>query len=90
MASGQLTPHEIVQRGEAVYHQKLRAEVDTESNRGKYLVVDVDTGEYEIGDEHYATLKRALAKRPEAVLYGLRIGYRATGRIGGRLTPASS
>jgi hypothetical protein len=79
----ELTAEEIVRRGEAIYQERLRSLVETDKNTGKYVVIDIETGDYEVGDDHYATLRRAREKRPEAVLCGLRIGYSATGRIGG-------
>jgi hypothetical protein len=39
-----------------------------------------------IDDDDLVATKRALAKRPEAVLYGLRIGYPAAYRLGGHFT----
>jgi hypothetical protein len=45
-------------------------------------VVDIETGDYEIDADDLAATKRALAKRPDAILYGLRIGYHAAYRLG--------
>ena len=47
------------------------------------MVVDIETGDYEIDADDLAATKRALAKRPDAVLYGLRIGYPTAYRLGG-------
>ena len=77
------TAEEVAKRGEAIYEQQIRAQVEAE-NKGKFLVVDIETGEYEIDKDDLAATKRALAKRPNAVLYGLRIGHPTAYRIGGR------
>ena len=61
--------------------QDLRASVEAQ-HRGKLLVLDIETGEYEIDTDDLAATRRALAKRPDAVLYGLRIGSPAAYRIG--------
>ena len=82
MSYARYTPEEVATRGEAVYEQQLRAKVETE-NKGKFLVVDIETGEYEIDEDDLTATKRALAKRPETVLYGLRIGYPTAYRLGG-------
>ena len=75
---------EVAARGEAIYQQQIRPKVEAE-HQGKFLVIDIETGDYEIDDDLVATT-RALAKRPEAVPYGLRIGYSAAYRLGGRFT----
>lgn len=73
---------EIIRRGEELYEQQIRPVVEKE-NKGKILVVDIETGDYEIDDDHLATTRRALAKHPGAALYSLRIGYPTLGKIGG-------
>ena len=76
------SPEEVESRGQAIYRQDLREKVEA-GNKGKFLVVDIETGEYEIDEDDLQATKRALAKRPEAVLYGLRIGYPTAYRLGG-------
>ncbi len=49
-------------------------------------MVDIETGEYEVDQSDLVATKRALAKRPDAVLYGLRIGYPTAYRLGGPFT----
>jgi hypothetical protein len=66
--------HEIVERGQALYEQ-LRAQVEP-GNIGKFRVIDIETGEYEIDRDELAALKRVKAKRPDGPRYLLRIGYR--------------
>ena len=78
------TPEEVESRGEAIYEKQIRWKVEAQ-HKGKFLVLDVETGEYEIDDEDLAATKRVLVKRPDAVLYGLRIGYPAAYRLGGHL-----
>jgi hypothetical protein len=73
---------EIIRRGEELYEQRIRAQVE-EQNIGRILVVDIETGEYEIDDDHLEATRRALAKHPGAALYSLRIGYPTLGKIGG-------
>jgi hypothetical protein len=74
---------EIGQRGQALYDQTIRAQVEAE-NRGKFLILDVNTGDYEIDAEDLNASERLLARRPDAVLFGVRIGYRAAYRLGGK------
>ncbi len=82
MPATKYTPEEIAARGEAIYDRDIRSKVEG-LHHGKFLVLDIETGDYEIDDKDITATKRALAKRPDAVLYGLRIGYRAAYRLGG-------
>ena len=78
-------PEEVATRGERIYEEQIRATVEAE-HTGKFLVVDIETGAYEIDRDDLAATKRAITKRPEAVLYGLRIGYPTAYKLGGRFT----
>lgn len=82
MSHPRYSSDEIVRRGQALYEQRIRAEVDAAHN-GKFLVVDIETGEYEIDVDELAALQRARRKNPDAALYILRVGYPAAYRIGG-------
>ncbi len=86
VAEAPYTPDEVVERGKALYEQNIRAQVQ-EGNRGKYLVIDVLTGDYEMGENHLDTAKRARVKHPDAPLYGMRIGYKAIASFGASLRP---
>lgn len=74
---------EIVRRGKVLYEQQIRAKVEA-GNIGKVLVINVDTGEYEMDSDHLTASKRAAARFPGAALYAMRIGAPALGRIGSR------
>ena len=71
----------IARRGQEYYEQHLRAELEPE-HTGKYLFLDVETGEYEMDEDQLAAMARARSKHPETVFYILRVGYPAAGRIG--------
>ena len=42
---------ESLRRSREVYDSKLRALVDTPENLGKIIIFDLDTADYEIGDD---------------------------------------
>ncbi len=65
---------EIARRGEALYEQVLRAQVETESNVGKIISIDIETGDYEIDSDPLVTGK-AFA-RPEPRRGPLRQAHR--------------
>ena len=81
-----LTPDEIADRGQALYEERLRDQVEA-IYLGQYLVIDIETGDYEIGAEHLATAEKLRARYPTALFYGIKIGYPATVAIGGTLRP---
>lgn len=78
------TPQEVLSRGEAIYTQQIRDRVET-VHKGKFVVIDIETGEYEIDIDDLIATKRLLARRPDAVLYGLRIGFPTAYHIGKHL-----
>ena len=68
---------EIGQRGEAIYEERLRTLVETNENIGKLLSIDIETGDYEIGGTGNEAALKLLQRLPNAVIYGMRIGYDA-------------
>ncbi len=82
MLDALLTREEIAVRGEEIYERAIRSKVESQFD-GFFLVMDVETGEYELDRDDLNATKRMLAKNPDAVLYGLRIGHRAAYRLGG-------
>lgn len=86
MEQGRRDIDEIVQRGDMLYQQSIRSAVEAdERNIGKVLVLDIESGDYEIDDVGLDAARRLRSRRPEAVLYGLRIGYDAMYALGGSL-----
>ena len=76
------SPQEVESRGEAIYERQIRQQVES-SHTGEFVVIDIETGEYELDSDDLQATKRALAKRPQAVLYGLRVGYPTAYSLGG-------
>jgi hypothetical protein len=64
----------VVQRGEALYAQEIRAHVEPTHN-GQFVVLDVESGDYEVDANKLAALDRLLARQPEAVPYIVRAGH---------------
>ena len=59
-----------------MYYEKVRPHL-TSADKGKYVVVNVDTGEYEIDPDNVAVLLRAQQHLGEDVpLFSIRAGYR--------------
>ena len=89
MAGHTYSPEEITAQGEAIYREQIRSVVET-TERGKFVIIDIETGDYEIDTKDATATLKLLERRPDAVTYAVRVGYRAAYRIGGRrLTPKS-
>jgi hypothetical protein len=84
-----LSRDEIGTLGQEIYQRNLKSKVEA-GNIGRYVAIDVHTGQYEIGDEQLDTLKRLHANTPNAEAYLVKIGYSATAVIGGGLRPTIS
>jgi hypothetical protein len=80
MAHPRYTREEIAARARALYEQRIRDQVEA-GNRGKFLVIDVDTGDYELDEDHIAASKRAYDRNPGGARYAIRIGSPTVGRI---------
>jgi hypothetical protein len=65
---------EIVRHGEEIYERDLRARFEKPENIGRLLLIDVETGDYELGAEDMEATDRLLARHPDAQLYFLRVG----------------
>ena len=72
---------EIVQRGQALYEQQLRALVEAR-HQGKFLVLDIETGDYEIDADDVSAVQRAKTRHPDAAFYIVRIGSPTAYRLG--------
>ncbi len=91
MPHPRLSSEEIGRRGDEWYNNHIRPLVETEENIGKLIIIDVETGDYEIYNrrESIAVTKKMLAKHPDAALLELCIGYGAVDSFGGfRLMPS--
>ncbi len=83
------TKEEVVRRGREIYEREIRAKVEPEHD-GEFLVVDVTTGSYEVGESDVAVSDHALQKNPDAVLYLMQVGRPAAYRMGAGLTPTTA
>jgi hypothetical protein len=77
------TREEFARRGDEWYERVLRPRVRPD-DEGKFVAIDIETGEYEIDDDELAASDRLLARRPDAQIWLTRIGYRYARRFGPR------
>ena len=79
----------VTEAGEQIYRERYKAQYEA-SHFGKYLAIDVVTGEATLADEAVDAMERAHQSNPDHMLYLLKIGYRGIGRAGWRLSNALS
>ncbi len=75
---------DIVKRGRSLYESCLGEELER-THPGEFLILNVDTGEYEVDRDDVAASKRARLRFPHAPLLTLRIGHPAAFRLGGHV-----
>jgi hypothetical protein len=79
-----MTMDEIVARGKALYEQRLRPLLATPENMGKLLMIDVDSGDYELGEDgnDVELYRRLRSRQPRAQVFSLKVGYRTADAVG--------
>lgn len=75
-------PGEVTDLAREIYQEKIKPLVEPQES-GKFIVIDVTSGDYEIDEEIVEAFDRLKARRPESVAGGLRIGHRATFKMPG-------
>ena len=84
MSTARAGDTELGRRARMLY-EELQPLVETPANVGKLIVMDVDSGDYEIDETGIEASHRLQARHPGATLYALRIGYRTVESFGGML-----
>jgi hypothetical protein len=75
---------EFARRGDEIYESQVRRQIDEESDRGKIVAIDIETGAFEVADDILPASKLLLARIPDAQTWFVRIGHRAVDRFGSR------
>ena len=70
-------------RARSLYEQRVRKQVETEENIGKMVIMDVDTGDFEIDPLGIESARKLRQRHPNAHLFGMRIGYNVAESFGG-------
>jgi hypothetical protein len=75
---------EHARRGMAVYEQ-LRPQLEPD-HRGEIVAIDVDTNDFEVASDTLTATDRLFARRPDAQIWCMRVGYPGVHRFGPRGT----
>lgn len=66
---------EFAQRGDTLYERDIEPQVTSE-DEGKFAVIDIETGEYEIDRDELAASDRLIARIPDAQVWLRQVGSR--------------
>ncbi len=83
MPERRYSKEEFARRGQGIYERDIRPHLGAEED-GKFVAVDIETGDYEVDRDDFEATERLLARRPDAQMWLLRVGQRAAYHIGGR------
>jgi hypothetical protein len=74
------TPEELARLGGEAFDRNVRPKLRLEDN-GKFVAIDIVTGDHEIDEDDYAAVKRLRARRPSADVWLACVGQPATYRM---------
>ncbi|MBJ7898806.1 MAG: hypothetical protein GC158_02545 [Cyanobacteria bacterium RI_101] len=72
---------EMARRGQERYESGIRQQVEA-GNLGKIVAIDIETGDFEVGETIITATDRLFERRPEAQPWGIRIGQGAVYHFG--------
>jgi len=82
----ELDKERTVVQGARIYERDIRAQVEPE-NDGRFIAIDVPSGDYEIADEMLESIDCLRSRHPNTVPYIHRIGHPAAFTLGTRFVP---
>jgi hypothetical protein len=74
---------EFARRGQEVYDRDVRPGLVPE-DEGKFIAIDVESGDYEIDRDDFQATERLLSRRSDAPIWLMRAGSPTAYQIGGR------
>jgi hypothetical protein len=72
---------ELARLGGEIFERRVRTALRPEDN-GKFVAIDVETGEFEADEDDYAAVVRLRSRQPAADIWLMRAGFPAAYRIG--------
>ncbi len=83
MPHPRMTAEDAEDIAERLYDTKIKPLLEP-SFKGQFLVIDVESGEYEVDPDEMAAMERARAKNPNGIRFLKRVGFAAAHSIGSR------
>ena len=78
-----LSRAEVARRARQLYENSIREQVEIDENIGKMVIIDFESGDYEVDETGLKAARKLGAKHPNARLFGIRIGYHVAVSFGG-------
>lgn len=75
---------EFARRGDELYERIFGPKVEAEQ-MGKFVVIDIESGDYEVDDDELAASDRLLKRLPRAQMWLRRVGFKYARRFGYRV-----
>jgi hypothetical protein len=72
---------ELADLGSGIFERQVRPILRPEDD-GKFVAIDVESGDYELAADDYAAITRLRSRRPAADVWLMRAGHPTTYRIG--------
>lgn len=70
---------ELAQMGWARY-EEIKQELEA-NHDGEYVMIEVDSGDYFVGETHDEALAKAQEAYPQKAFYAIRIAHKAVGKL---------
>jgi hypothetical protein len=77
------TKEEFARRGDEIYEHDISPRMKA-TDEGKFVVIDIETGDYEIDADEIAASDRLLSRHPDAQVWLRQVGSRYARRYGPR------
>ncbi len=78
-----LSCQEVARRAKQLYKNSIRQQVETDENIGKIVIIDFESGDYEVDETGLKAARKLSTKHPHSRLFGLRMGYNVAVSFGG-------
>ncbi len=73
----------ISDKGKRIYEETIKPLIDIEKEKGKFVVIDVETGDYEIDKKDIVASRRLRERHPGILTYAVRVGFPTAYRMTG-------
>lgn len=81
MSTVRRSREEVARRGDEIYEREVLPRLKPE-DKGKLVLIDVESGDWEIDRKELAASDRLRARKPEAQVWMRRVGYSYVHRFG--------
>ncbi|MGD0091117.1 MAG: hypothetical protein ABSE73_14460 [Planctomycetota bacterium] len=73
---------EFARRGDEIYNRDIRPLVETAENKGKFVLIDIETGAWEMDADEMTAAQKLDARLPDSQVWMVRVGYPSARKFG--------